>query len=127
MGTKRKPTQVLEATGAFRRNPNRRRGAEPQVSDSLGAPPPHLSPTEIQAWQEFAAQTAPGVLSASDRHLVEQASRLVAESRENYAQFSASKIGLLNKLLNQMGLTPVGRASLSVPPQKSETNPFAHF
>jgi hypothetical protein len=80
----RKPTKVLEASGAFKKNPQRKRPNEPIVREPLGSPPDTLTAEERKAWMEFAEQSPTGVLTQADRQAVESASVLMAKFRASY-------------------------------------------
>ena len=126
MSRPRTPTRVLEARGAFRKNPQRRRDGEPECTDPLGAPPEHLAEGEARCWHELAENAPVGVLTRSDRHSVEVAACLLAEFRVDRAAFNAARISKLQTLLGSFGMNPSDRASLSIPKPKAE-NPFAEF
>jgi hypothetical protein len=70
MGRPRKPTAVLELTGAFRKNPQRKR-TEPPTAGPLGDPPEHFTAEQAAVWHELASICPPGVLMRSDRVVVE--------------------------------------------------------
>ena len=120
------PTRVLEARGAFRKNPQRKREGEPECTDPLGAPPGHLSPAEVACWQELAENAPVGVLVRADRHSVEMAACLLAEFRQDRTAFNAARISKLQSLLGSFGMNPSDRASLAIP-KPAEPNPFAEF
>jgi hypothetical protein len=71
MGRPRKPGAVLELTGAFRKNRQRKR-TEPPATGPLGDPPEHFTAEQAVVWHELAAACPPGVLTRSGRLLVEQ-------------------------------------------------------
>src|ERR1035441_3448476 len=81
----RKPTKLLELSGALKRNPGRyaNRLHEPKAAGSLGDPPERLSGTEKAAWHELAQLAPDGVLTKADRWLVEITCRLMAAGREH--------------------------------------------
>ena len=61
MGRKRKPTAVLEMSGAFKKNPDRRRN-EPESTGPLGSPPESFSKPEVEAWRVLVERAPTGVL-----------------------------------------------------------------
>jgi hypothetical protein len=68
----RKPTdEVLELTGAFLKDPTRRRLPGPKSGLPVGGPPEHLAPHEAAAWLEFVANAPAGVLTGGDRWVLE--------------------------------------------------------
>ncbi len=67
MARPRKPTAILETSGAFIKNPQRRRPTEPKPTGELGNPPGRLEREEVAMWHEMAAVLPPGVAKNSDR------------------------------------------------------------
>lgn len=126
MGRPRTPTSVLDARGAFKKHPERKRAGEPVVTDPIGAPPDRLNKLQVRAWHEVVARAPLGVLTAADFHAVEQLCVLLAESWEQGGDFPIMKRNSINKMLGQLGMTPSDRARLSIAPQQ-ETNPFDDF
>lgn len=122
----RKPTKVLEAKGAFRKDPQRRRDGEPEVREPLGAVPGDLNALQVKAWQEIVSFAPMGVLTQADRLVVEMAACLLAEYREDRGGFSGQKLGRLEAMLGKFGMTPSDRAKLSIEKPKTE-NPFDRF
>lgn len=124
-GRPRTPTAVLDARGAFKKDPQRRRDGEPVVREPLGAMPDNFDEGQARAWTEI-TETAPlGVLTEADRLAVEFAATLLAEFRQDRYGFPATKHGTLLKLLGQFGMTPSERSRLSIPKAKERENPFA--
>ena len=80
MPAHRKPTELLELSGAFQRNPNRRRPVEPKSPHPIGEPPACLAPDEAGCWREFVSNAPAGVLTAGDRWALEALARLHAKS-----------------------------------------------
>jgi len=107
----RKPTdEVLELTGAFLKDPTRRRLPGPKSGLPIGGPPEHLAPHEAAAWLEFVANAPAGVLTGGDRWVLEIACRLMAKSRRE--GLLAAETGYLRACLTALGAWP---ASHSVP------------
>jgi hypothetical protein len=81
----RKPTKLLELSGALKRNPGRyaNRLHEPKATGPLGDPPDRMSGTERAAWHELAQLAPDGVLTKADRWLVEITCRLMVAGREH--------------------------------------------
>lgn len=125
------PTAILEAKGAFRRNPSRGRARanEPRPTDPLGPPPQEWldmaarnPPSErhvklLRAWEEIVAQAAFGVLTSADRDCVEAACYLKYKIREagrdGYRKATAGDFAQLKTYLRSMGLTPEDRSRVS--------------
>src|SRR5579862_3948556 len=80
MARPRKPTAILELSGAFKEHPDRRRPTEPVDSRELGEPPARLPAAAQKYWQELAGMCVHGVLKYSDRWCVEIACRLMLKS-----------------------------------------------
>lgn len=117
----RKPSAVLELTGAFDRNPSRRRAraAEPQPEGPIGDPPAHLPPTVAACWREIAELCCTGVLARSDRLAVEHAAHLLAHLRGRNWQVPPAVWLRFEAALGRLGLSPVDRARVSeAPPQR---------
>ena len=123
IGTQRTATAILEAKGAFKKNPNRKRESEPVVNDPLDkAPPKSLSEFEAECWSEIIDIAPAGVLTAADKISVELIAVLLAEFRLNKADTTAAIINRLAQELTKLGLNPSGRAGLTV--DKPKENQF---
>jgi hypothetical protein len=104
----RKPTELLELSGAFAKNPQRRRPVGPKSDRGIGDPPPHLVPDEAAAWVEFVGNMPANVLTSADRWALELVARLVAKSRRE--GLTGAELGHLRALLNECGATPASRS-----------------
>jgi|SRR5579862_5590716 len=150
----RKPTALLELSGAFKHDPQRRRDGEPRPTGPLGDPPERLPTEAVPYWHEIEATCAPGVLTISDRFAVELAARLMARAvaqptppdvleliRRMKTKGEAAKrlkallgqdglsngeLRVLRGFLASFGMTPVDRSKLSVRVEKPK-NPFDQF
>lgn len=133
MARPRKPTALLELTGAFRKDPQRWRGAAPQPTGPLGAPPDRLEPAEKKCWLELEALVPPGILFNSDRWHVEITACLLAKMRDPRGGLGgkhglrAGEVRLLNKCLTQMGMTPADRSRIAIIKEDESDNPFAQL
>lgn len=152
-GRPRKPTALLEVSGAYDErhgHPERRRNSEPKENRPLGDPPDRL-PVEMRPyWEEIASIVPFGVLKISDRWAVELAARLMykATSKPNIevilelvhtlqltptdakrlindASISSAELSTLKSLLAALGMTPADRTKLSVPTEEKPKNRFA--
>lgn len=123
MARPRKPTAVLELTGAFKKDPQRKRDAEPKPSGPLGEEPLHFDEDLKAIWRELAAMVPARVLTISDRWLVELACRTMQQVRKGTAL--AAERNLLLSCLSRMGLTPADRAKIAVPQEKEELDELA--
>jgi phage terminase small subunit len=113
MARPRKPSAILELSGAFDHDPQRRRPNEPVDTRELGDPPDRLPAAAKKYWAELASQAVHGVLRYSDRWTVEIASRLMLKVVTD--QIKPAELTTLRSLLASMGLSPSDRAKLSVP------------
>lgn len=127
MPARKKPTKVLEASGAFRKNPQRKRGADVEVTDPIGNAPDHLTPEQLQAWKDIVSRAPDGVLTRADGIAVEMAACLNAEMMADFDSFTAAKLARLQALLTSFGMTPTSRAGLGISPTKKPDNIFAEF
>ena len=126
MSRPRKPTKILEASGAFKRNPKRKRGSEPEVTTPIGNAPEHMEADQVTAWCEIVVSAPAEVLTGADRLALEIAAVLMAEFREDPREFQAAKLTRLTALLGQFGMTPSERSKLGVG-NKPKENAFADF
>lgn len=129
MGRPRTPKKVLEMSGAFKKDPQRalERAGEAEGVGDIGGPPPHfLKPSSVmpqgagptrlaELWEEFKAQIPAGVVTGSDRALLESLCLLTLDlerARNSRERDRLIKSRLL--LLKELGLTPRARAQLDV-------------
>jgi len=126
MGRPRTPTKVLEAKGAFKKHPERRRDGEPEVTTPLGAPPNRLNESEVEAWHEIAYSAPTGVLTSADRLDVELTARLLAQSWYHHDEMSDGARKQLQTQLGKYGMNPSDRSKLSIEKPK-DASPFAAF
>lgn len=123
MARPRKPTKLLDAKGAFKKDPQRKR-TDPETTGPLGEPPDYMLPDEKERWEEIGRIAPLGVLTVADRPLIETAARLWAYCRRTPMEdLPTSKIDKLHTLLGRCGMSPADRAKISVPEQKKK-NPF---
>lgn len=149
-GRPRKPTKLLEMSGAFRKNPDRKRPDEPQELRPLGDPPGRLPANAIAFWDELVDMVSGGVLTYRDRWAVEWAARLMEKSvREQSVEtilelaregelgaadikamvqkesISSAEMSILRSLLAALGMTPADRSKLSIPQKEKPVNRFS--
>jgi hypothetical protein len=119
MARPRTPTNVLELRGALKKNPQRKRKAEPKPLAGIGAF--SEGPSDLASiWDEIVAQTVPGVLTISDRIALEMVCRLMAEIRKKPEELSVGKVTALCNLLGRFGLTPADRSKVTLPDEKPD-------
>lgn len=121
----RKPTEVLELTGAFRRNPQRKREVGAKSEKGLGTPPAHLSAAETACWREVVGNAPAGVLTSADRPLVEIVARLMARFREDWLK--GSEFAILLQCLVRLGWTPSDRSKVAAPADDKPEGEFSDF
>ena len=126
MSRPRKPTAVLEASGAFVHDPQRRRAPEPAPTGPLGGPPDHLDDHEKGVWHEFAALLPDKVAWNADRPSFELAVCLMAQFRHHRGAMTGSQQTLLASLLGRFGMSPVDRLKISIP-ASGELDPLEEF
>ena len=103
----RKPTELLALSGAFEKNPQRRRPVGPKSPHPIGDPPACLAPDEAAAWREFCRDAPAGVLTSADRLALECLARLIAKSRRE--GLTAAELGHLRGFLSELGASPASR------------------
>jgi len=121
MARPRLTTMAAQVTGADLKDPQRHRGrADPPV-DPLGAAPARLSVDEREVWETFASDLP--WLAASDRHLVELASRLMVRITQ-----PDCPLGVFTQMrlcLGSMGATPTDRSRVEW--NEDEVDPASEF
>lgn len=125
MARPRKPTVTLELAGAFQKDPQRKRENEPKPAGPLGEPPVDFDDVLHALWEELVSMVPAGVLTVSDRWLVELACRTMFAVKQGHAL--AAEKNLLLSCLSRMGLTPADRSKIAVPPQKQELDELAQL
>ena len=126
MARPRTPTKILDARGSFKKDPQRKRDGEPEVREPIGAIPDYFGESQKAAWTQIVSQAPLGVLTEADTLAVEMAAKLLAEMRTEWDNFTVGKIGRLQALLGQFGMTPSERARLNIAKPK-DVNPFDEF
>ena len=127
MARPKKPTNVLNATGAFKKNPKRKkeRLSIPIYKDPIGNPPDYFTVDKTALWNELKKKTPKGILHPGDRFILEGTVHLICELRLCPTKFSASMYSILAKYLGMLGLTPVDRYKLDIiAPKKKEESEF---
>ena len=116
MSKARKPTAILELSGAFKKNPARAaaRAGDPLPIGEIGDPPANFDQVLAQIWRDLVAECAPGVAKRSDRMALEGFCRVSLRCRNPKAR--ASDFALLRAYAQQFGMTPAGRSLVCVAP-----------
>jgi hypothetical protein len=121
----RKPTAVLERSGAFKKNPQRKR-TDPETKGALGNPPTYFSTDEKQVWKELKKNAPQNVLTNADRLFVETLCRAIAQMRATPpGELTPALLAQVRSGLGQLGMSPSDRSRVQpvTPPDKK--NPFA--
>lgn len=127
MARPRKPAKVLELSGAFRKNPARKKAREGElrIGTPLGPPPVEWvekAPNSqrcadlLDAWHQVIAQDVLGVLNASHRFLVESTCYLMYKIRQaskGYGKATSGDFAQLKSNIASMGQTPDGSAKVA--------------
>lgn len=126
MGRPRTPTAILEARGAFRANPKRRKDRlnEVQPEGELGPAPRSLGPRQKKLWNELAEIIPSGVAFACDRWTLEIAAKLMEKERRD--AINTVERGQLITCLSKMGMTPSDRSKVQARPQQKKSK-WAEF
>jgi len=124
MARPRTPTNVLDARGAFKKDPQRKR-QDAETAGELTDPPLHLTGAELDAWHEIVRCAPRDVITDSDRLSLEMMASLLTEFRLLKSEFTAAKLVRLEALLGKFGMTPADRAKVGGKPEKPKGNPFA--
>lgn len=123
MARPRKPTELLHLSGAFDKNPQRRRPIGPKSQEMLGEPPASLTEAELATWREFTATAPANVLTAFDAYNVEIVARLMAKFRADW--LTGAEFGILKNALTELGATPASRSKITaVTQEQEEANPW---
>ena len=108
VGRPRLPNDVARITGAVEKNAGRFADrADPKVA-RLGQAPEYLNDEEKQAWDLIASEMP--WLGASDRMIVEMASRVRAKMKEGPLSITAATE--MRQILNALGATPAARSKV---------------
>ena len=121
MPAHRKPTAVLEASGAFKSNPSRRRQREPDSGRGVGPAPADMSDAQKATWNEIVADCAAGVFQSGDRVMLEALVVLVDLFRRDREAFSGRKHQQMMALLVRCGMTPADRSRIVVEPEAADS------
>lgn len=125
MPNRRKSSKILELSGAYTKNPSRRRTETATDSRPVGDVPDHLTPEAKEVWMELVQEAPAGLLAMADRITLEITANLLLELRQQGAEMKATRLNLLVRLLGQIGCNPQARMGLDIPATATaENNPF---
>ena len=142
-GRPRKPTRQLERSGAFDKDPQRRRQGEPAADSHEPEMPEGLNDLGQMAWRNICSRIRTmGLLSKSDSEMLEMYARayqdwrkcqkltdsegIVKGNRRNPADTAkAVYFGQMMNILGRFGLSPSDRSNLDITKATDpEENPF---
>lgn len=129
MAPPRKPSNILELKGSFKKNPRRgvEREHEPEPVGEIGDAPASLDEREKACWQEIVKMCHAGSLCAADALILEHGARVLAALRSNPVYEDVKLMVRLEATLGKLGLTPADRSKVQVIKAKEVENPFAKF
>lgn len=129
MARPRKPTNVLELKGAFKKDPRRAaaREDEPQPVTPIGPAPEHFDEVQAACYDELVRRAHAGVLCDSDAITVEVGAVLLARLRTKTDEFTAGEFGRIQAILGALGMTPADRSKVAAIKQGEKANPYAEF
>lgn len=119
----RKPSNVLQLSGAFAKNPNRTR-TDPKPRGPVGNAPRQTAVTFRKAWDLIVKSCPEGVLADRDRIAVELAASLFVEFRSDPVAFPAVKYARLQSLLGELGMTAAAASRVHATPAPPERGEF---
>lgn len=125
MPTHRQPVELAKLKGADKVHPERYRKEVPK-SGPLGSIPDHLTSEAKAVWFELESYALPGVLTASDRLVMETLSNLVSDFRKAPSEFPTARIQAMLSCMGRLGMSPADRQKLGTEKPK-EGNPFDEF
>lgn len=125
MARPRTPTNILDARGAFKKDPQRKRH-EPKPRGPLGPPPRYFDNDLKKIWREIVKQIPEGVLTKADRLSLEELTKLVHESRTFGTTMLVGRSNLLRTYIGLFGMSPADRARLDIQPEDAK-NDFDDF
>ena len=120
MPAHRKPLHVLALNGTLKEHPGRYASRiEPVACPAgIGDPPAHLSVARKNIWRELVENLPEGHLQSADRFLLEIVTHLMARLRNRKTLITKGEESLLMNALSKLGLTPVDRLKVHIPPLK---------
>lgn len=126
MARHKQPAEVAKFKGADKKNPQRYRQESVKGEGDVGEAPIHLQGSARLAWKELCSQSLKGVLTGSDRIILEVTANLLAEYRANPTEFAVGKYTHLIGNLARLGLTPSDRQKfgLEKPKERDEFEDF---
>jgi phage terminase small subunit len=131
MGRPRLPTNVLDARGAFKKDPQRAvaRADEPKPAegDEIGEPPDWFGPEQFMCWQEIVTLAHGGTLSSADRLIVEHGAQLLAMLRAEQWRVHPTIMIRWETVLAKLGMTPSDRSKVAARKAAPNADPLDEF
>ncbi len=127
MAQHQQPRELAELKGADKKDPQRYATTVPKSKQPLGDYPTERTTDPKECWFELASLAIPGVLTGSDRILMEILSDLLAEYRTNPTGFPSAKMTNFVGICARFGMSASDRNRLGVNKPKREDNPFAQL
>lgn len=122
-GRPRKPTAVLELSGAFKKDPKRKqaRKQEPKAKGKIGPYPGSMKKsTEKDAYDLIVSLAPEGVLTEADQLFVYQMAQILHASWQGFIK-SADRQQLLAGF-SKLGMNPSDRTRLQIPESSKPKN-----
>ena len=127
MPGRRKSAEVLELSGAFRKNPQFRR-KDPKLGEINSDAPAHLSPEAQAMWTEIVnLDSAMKTIKGPHAIALEMLAIEMAEFRKNPTKVGAETKKTIRMLLKDFMMTPSDSLKLATPVEKDSTNRFSQF
>jgi len=134
--TNRKPTKLLDLSGALKRNPKRykNREHEPKPTEPIGDAPEYLDEFQVGIWEEIKSHCVDGVLTIMNRFALELVVRGLDEVRRG-KQIANKETGevvrvpcahitldRVYKQLGKFGMSPGDRSAVMVKYKSQSTS-----
>ena len=117
MSRPRTATAILEARGAFKSNPDRKR-EDPKCSSPFpDVAPENLTPLQVKWWHSIRRMVPDGILTGADQLTVHLAAVLWSEFMVDSAGMNTGRIGQMRSVMGSLGLSPADRAKLATKPE----------
>jgi len=112
MARPRKPTNVLQLAGAFKKNParGRERANEPKPNGPVGDPDAWMDETQRKCRDWIIRKCPAGVLGDCDEGILEIAAQLRA--MQVNGQIDNKGLALLKACYTELGMTPASRSKV---------------
>ena len=123
----KKPTALLEAKGAYKKDPQRRKKGEPSPRMGIGKAPYMPSCDFTAVWDEIVDNVCPGVLGNSDRIHLEMTVNLLCEYRQNPSEMSSAKFTNLMRGLGSIGMNPIDRSRIVAEQDEQQSKEDSYF